>query len=108
MKRTKKSIYTIVYWLISCPVIIVSDIIDVLRNRNSADDIFVPGSSIDLFFMGVTFGIQLFFHVMLFACTRYWFFSKNKTFLGVLFMILLSAVSVGVLLLYYYHFIIYL
>lgn len=101
MKLTKKSIFTFVYWLTSCLVMIIFDIVSVVQDRNPPDDIFVPGSGIDLFFILVTFGLQILFHIVLFACLRYWFFSKNKSFVGVLFMFLLSAFAVVALLMWY-------
>jgi hypothetical protein len=105
MKFTKKSIFSIVYWVISCLILIVSNVVSFVQDRNPSDDIFLPGSSIDLFFTFVAFALQLCLHIFLFACTRYWFFSKNKTVLGVLCMILLSTFSICAFLLYYYQFI---
>ena len=105
MKLTKKSIFSIVYWVISCLILIVSKVLSFVQDRNPQDDIFLPGSSIDLFFTFVCFALQLFLHIFLFVCTRYWFYSKNKTVLGVLCMILLSTFSICAFLLYYYQFI---
>ena len=50
MKLTKKSIFSIVYWGISCLILIISNVVSFVQDRNPPDDIFLPGSSIDLFF----------------------------------------------------------
>ena len=98
MKLTKKSIYTIVYWVISCAMMLFTNI-DLVIEGLSTDDKLIA-----LLSLPMILGIQILFHSTLFVSIRNLTFAKSKSILRMLCNVLLSIISVGVLFLYYYQF----
>lgn len=101
MKLTKKSIYTIVYWVISCAMMLFTNI-DLVIEGLSTDDKLIALLSLPM--ISVILGIQILFHSTLFVSIRNLTFAKSKSILRMLCNVLLSIISVGVLFLYYYQF----